>query len=157
LYRREMPWPVTIVGWQEEPGKPIQDALPGDRKNLQLLSPRSQSELRELYCRASIYAATSRYEPFGLAPLEAAFSRCTLVANDNPVFHELWGDCALFFEKNDADDLYRLISELVRNPSLREEYAERAYARALNKFTAAQMVEQYEGIYQQICSPAGVE
>ena len=43
-------------------------------------------------CPSSIYAATSRYEPFGLAPLEAALSRCAIVASDIPTFRELWGD-----------------------------------------------------------------
>ena len=30
--------------------------------------------MRELFARVAIYAATSRYEPFGLAPVEAALS-----------------------------------------------------------------------------------
>lgn len=157
LYGRELAWPVSIVGWQEEPGKEARDTLPTDGRSLQLLPPQSQYELRDLYAQAAIYAATSRYEPFGLSPLEAALSRCTLVVNDNPVFHELWGDSALYFQKNDADDLCRLVHELSGNRGMREEYAEKAYTRACQAFTAAQMVEQYEAIYQDICSPAGVE
>ena len=51
-----------------------------DRKTL-------EAQLRTLYSRASIYAATSRYEAFGMAPLEAAFSRCAIVAHDIPSPH----------------------------------------------------------------------
>ena len=51
----------------------------------------SEEQMRELLGRAAIYIATSRYEPFGLAPLEAALSRCALVANDIPSLRELWG------------------------------------------------------------------
>ncbi|MBV9181102.1 MAG: glycosyltransferase family 4 protein [Acidobacteria bacterium] len=157
LYRRQLPWPASIVGWQEEPGKETGGALPADREDLEFLPPQSQRELRELYARAAVYAATSRYEPFGLSPLEAAFSRCTLVANDNPVFHELWGEAALYFKKDDVDDLCRLLQQLAGDRYMREEYGERALNRARQAFTAEQMVEQYEGIYQEICSPAGVE
>lgn len=157
LYGRELPWPVRIVGWREEPGKPGKDTLPSDRSNLELLPPQSQSQLHELYAQAAIYVAPSRYEPFGLSPLEAALSRCTLVMNDNPVFHELWGDCALYFDKDDADDLSRLLYELSRNRAMREEYAEKAYTRARQAFTATHMIEQCETVYQGIGSPAGVE
>jgi glycogen synthase len=157
LYRRDLPWPVRIVGWQEEPGKPGKDTVPTDGRNLHLLPPQSQSELRELYAQACIYVAPSRYEPFGLSPLEAALSRCTLVMNDNPVFHELWGEAALYFKKDDADDLCRLLYELSRDQEMREAYAERAYTRARQAFTAAHMLEQYETIYQATGSPAGVE
>ena len=57
----------------------------------------SESEMRELLSRAAIYIATSKYEPFGLAPLEAALSRCAIVANDIPSLREIWGDAALYF------------------------------------------------------------
>jgi len=37
------------------------------------------------------------YEPFGLAPLEAALSRCAIVANDIPSLREVWGSAAMYF------------------------------------------------------------
>src|SRR5690606_15476731 len=52
--------------------------------------------------RAGIYVAASLYEPFGLAPLEAALHGCALVMSDLPVFRELWDGCAIFFPKGDA-------------------------------------------------------
>jgi glycosyltransferase involved in cell wall biosynthesis len=146
--------PVRIVGWEREPGKDRKEALLRSRDYVELLGPKSQSELQSLYSRASIYAATSQYEPFGLAPLEAAFSGCALVMNDNPVFHELWGDAAIYFDKNDAVDLGRRLDQLRTNPGLREEYAVRAYDIAAAKFTASRMVGEYENVYQSICSVA---
>jgi glycosyltransferase involved in cell wall biosynthesis len=128
------------------------EALLSANENIDLLGPKSQDELRSLFAHASIYAATSRYEPFGLAPLEAAFSRCALVMNDNPVFNELWGDAALYFQSNDSADLARVVAELQADPELRNEYAERSYQRACERFTAERMVEQYESAYNEICS-----
>ena len=147
---------ICIVGWEQEPGRESKEALLSARPNVELLGQKSQEELQSLFADAAIYAATSRYEPFGLAPLEAAFSRCALVMNDNPVFQELWGDAAVYFQKNDASDLARVIGELRANPETRDDYAERAYRRACERFTAARMVEEYETVYQEVCSQARV-
>ena len=117
-----------------------------------LLGAKSQAELRDIYSRAGIYAVPSRYEPFGLAPLEAALSRCALVLNDNPVFHELWGNSGIFFKKDDAEDCARKITELRRDPELRHRCADRGFATAWEKFSASRMVEQYEHAYQELAS-----
>ena len=69
--------------------------------------------MRNLYSRASIYAATARYEPFGIAPLEAAFSRCAIVANDIPSYREIWGESAIYFRTNCADSLAETMRELL--------------------------------------------
>jgi len=147
---------VSVVGWEQEPGRERKEALLSGRENVELLGPKSQLELQDLYSRAAVYAATSRYEPFGLSPLEAAFSRCALVMNDNPVFHELWGDAAIYFRKDDPDDLARALEAVRGNPGLRQEYGARAYDTACAKFTASRMVQWYEKIYDDVCSPARV-
>lgn len=156
LLTTELSGEVRIVGWQQEPGRNSTNDLPQSKGNVKFLGPKSQDELRKLYAQASLYAATSRYEPFGLAPLEAAFSRCALVMNDNSVFHELWGDSALYFQKDNPDDLARVIESVQHNDALRREYANRSYCRALERFTAERMIAQYESAYQQLCSHAEV-
>jgi glycosyltransferase involved in cell wall biosynthesis len=145
---------IRIVGWDQEPGKDKTELLQRAAGRVEFLGLKSQAELRDLYARAAVYAATSRYEPFGLSPLEAAFSQCALVMNDNPVFHELWGDAAMFFRKDDPDDLTRQIEALLRNPELRREFGCRAHEAAQRKFTANRMIGEYEKIYQDVCAPA---
>jgi glycogen synthase len=152
LLEREQESRISIVGWEHEPGREHQHRDVHTPKNVSLLGPKSQAELKEIYARAGIYVAPSRYEPFGLAPLEAALSRCALVMNDNPVFHELWDDSAVFFKKDDPEDCTRKINELRRDPELRNEYADRAYRTARQNFSASRMVEQYEHAYQELSS-----
>ena len=142
---------VQIAGWTQEPGREKKEP-PACLPNVELLGPRSQEELRRLYAEANIYAGTSRYEPFGLAPLEAALSRCVLVMNDIPVFHELWDDCAIYFRKDDPADLSRVVRELAGDPKRSEQLAEGSFQRAREKFTASRMVDEYEAVYQQISS-----
>src|SRR5438309_11136810 len=108
----------------------------------------SALQLRHLYGRAGIYAATSRYEPFGLAPLEAALSRCALVANDIPSLREIWGDTALYFQHNDARSLGVAIRSLLADADLRRDYANRALRHAQDSYTAARMTNDYPALYE---------
>jgi len=150
LLRKRHPLPVYVVGQQECGHRKFQGASSSVPGAVTVCGEQSESELREFYAQCSTYAATSRYEPFGLAPLEAALSRCALVANDIGVFHELWGDAALFFERNDPESLARIIAQLASGPALRAEYADRAYECARAKFTTTSMIDQYEQVYREL-------
>lgn len=152
LLQREQDARVSIVGWEREPGREDRQRSVQTPANVKLLGSKSQAALRELYAHTQIYAATSRYEPFGLAPLEAALSRCALVMNDNPVFHELWSDAALFFKKDDPEDCTRQIDRLRRDSGLKTEYADRAFQIACENFNAKRMVEEYQQTYQELIS-----
>jgi glycogen synthase len=147
--------PLHIVGPIKAPGLDASALSIAHRSNIKLCGPQEGKDLRLLYAESGTYIATSQYEPFGLAPVEAALSRCALVTNDLPVFRELWEDAAFFFAKNDADALADVIQQLSDCPELREEYAARAYRRALDRFDAERMVAEYEGLYQQlVCAGA---
>src|SRR5262249_20613190 len=114
-----------------------------------LKGAQTEAQLRMLYSRAAIFAATSRYEPFGLSALEAALSRCAIVANDIPYFREIWGEAAIYFEENDADSLADVIRRLHQHPNLCRGYAARAYQRARECFTAKRMIDDYMRLYQR--------
>jgi glycosyltransferase involved in cell wall biosynthesis len=118
---------------------------------LELKGRQTSEQLRSLFARAAIYAAASRYEPFGLAPVEAALSRCAIVANDIPVFRELWGETACYFRTDDVAGLRESIAVLQRDLALRRQYAELGYQRARRHFGAERMVEEYLDLYESLC------
>ena len=70
--------------------------------------------------RSAIFAAPSRYEPFGLAVVEAAISGAALVLADIPTFRELWSDAALFVSPDDSGGWSRALTELAEDSVLRE-------------------------------------
>jgi len=146
--------PVWIAGADKHPDPAFQDGLqqPNRTRGVRYLGPQSAAQIRHLFGRASIYAATSQYEPFGLAPVEAAFSRCALIANDIPTFRELWGETACYFQHNNAEDLAAKIRELQQDRELRLTYANLAYRRAKQRFTAERMVTEYLNLYQTLVS-----
>lgn len=64
--------------------------------NLLLLGTLDEPALAAEHARATVFASVPRYEPFGLAVLEAAQAGMALVLSDIPTFRELWDGAALF-------------------------------------------------------------
>jgi glycosyltransferase involved in cell wall biosynthesis len=151
LLRDDLPLKTLLVGSEQSPEGVIAAAKSAGRlPSLQMLGVQSEAQLRHLLGRASIYVATSRYEPFGLAPLEAAMSRCVLVANDIPTFREIWGEDAIYFDRNNSQSLQHTIQELASNPARRSEYSGRVLERARKQFTSQRMAEDYLRLYRSL-------
>jgi glycogen(starch) synthase len=158
LTQREQPLPVCIVSSDQpldEPKIPLRAdvKLKTDRCDVAFRGPQTEAQLRLLYSRAAIYAATSRYEPFGMAALEAALSRCAIVANDIPVFREVWGDAAVYFRTNDSASLSDAIRRLSEDRELCRAHGNLAYQRARSRFTAKQMLDGYLDLYRSLLKP----
>lgn len=149
--------PVCIVGAEHTvpmPRIPIRADVKVDTEQttVAIRGPQTEAQLRALYSRASIYAATARYEPLGISSLEAAFSRCAIVANDIPSFREIWGDAALYFRTNDAASLAENIRTLNADRPMRRAYAELAYTRARERFTTKRMIDDCLQLYRSLLS-----
>ncbi|HKH99328.1 MAG TPA: glycosyltransferase family 4 protein [Candidatus Sulfotelmatobacter sp.] len=161
LTQHTHPVPVCIVGAEHTvplPRIPIRADVKvnTDQTSVAIRGPQTEAQLRALYSRAAIYAATARYEPLGMPALEAAFSRCAIVANDIPSFREMWGDAALYFRTNDADSLADKIRLLNEDRPMRRAYAELAYARARERFTTKRMIEDYLRLYRSLMAAKSV-
>jgi glycosyltransferase involved in cell wall biosynthesis len=104
----------------------------------------SQRELFALLRQSAIYICTSKYEPFGLAPLEAALCGCAVLARDIPSLHEVWQDAALYF--SDALSLSRLLRTLTDDPDLLALTQQRSHRRA-RQFSAEKMTDSYLQLY----------
>ncbi len=149
--------PVCIVGAEHTvpvPRIPIRAdvKVDTDQTSVAIRGPQTEAQLRALYSRAAIYAATARYEPLGMAALEAAFSRCAIVANDIPSFREIWGDAALYFRTNDGASLADKIRLLNADRPMRRAYAEMAYTRARERFTTKRMIDDCLQLYRSLVS-----
>ena len=145
-------WPVVIAGETQHPDQAYrnEDQRIVCEGTLELKGRQTPEQLRSLYARAGIYAATSRYEPFGLAPLEAALSRCAIVASEIPSYREVWADAACYFPADDTAALREVIARLRADRELRRQKAELAYQRARRLFTADRMVQEYLDLYRSL-------
>jgi glycosyltransferase involved in cell wall biosynthesis len=110
-----------------------------------------REEVRTLLARAAVFAAPARYEPFGLAILEAARSGCALVLGDIPSLREVWGEAAVFAAPVDDDALAAALRLVACDADLRLELGERARRRAA-RYTVEAMAAGYAGVYARVLS-----
>ena len=126
----------------------FEDARNGlSRSGPQSLGKLDETSVVNLFCKSSIYLATSLYEPFGLATLEAALCGCAIVARNLPAFREVWGSAALYFDS--AMGLEDVLSGL-RNNAARLYKFRLAAAERAHHFTAQRMANGYISLYREL-------
>jgi glycosyltransferase involved in cell wall biosynthesis len=145
---------LVVAGWVHPPG-PNEDDLagaiaalpPAMRERVLLLGHVSDEQMRALYGAASVCAFPSLYEGFGLPVLEAMTRGVPVITSTTTSLPEVAGDAAKLVDPTDVDALARALAELLEDPALRAELAERGRARAARftwQATAAATVEAYE-------------
>lgn len=137
------PFPILIAGDRHQEGVNAHD-VPA---NVTLLGRLNEDDLLALFHASGIYLATSIYEPFGLAPLEAALCGCAVIANDIPSFREIWGDTALYFDSAVALD--HLLAQMQALPELLLQCRRSSHLRAL-QLTGFRMADSYLGLYNRL-------
>ena len=87
-------------------------------------------------------------EGFGLAMIEAALAKRSIVCSDIPSFHELFDKGEVeFFILNNKASLAKAITMAYEN---KNERGELAYKKACSKFTSFIMAENYLSYYSQV-------
>src|SRR3989338_6349809 len=75
-------------------------------------------KIADWYRHAAALVTASKMEGFGIPPLEAMSVGCPAIVSDIPVFHEVYGDAAAYFDQNDPQDIAHVIKETL--PKSRE-------------------------------------
>jgi glycosyltransferase involved in cell wall biosynthesis len=96
----------------------------------------SDAELRALYQHALALVFPSRYEGFGLPPIEAMTCGCPVIISDQAALVEVGGDAALRCGMDDVATLAQLMREVAADPALRARLSAAGRARA-SRFTWA--------------------
>ncbi|WP_336487268.1 glycosyltransferase family 4 protein [Methylobacterium nigriterrae] len=99
-------------------------------RSVQALGQLPAEEVATRLARRPVFASLSRYEPFGLAVLEAAQAGCALVLSDIPTFRELWDGAALFVGPEDHRAAEGAITGLLADRDRRRHLGEAARARS---------------------------
>jgi glycogen(starch) synthase len=137
-----VPWPVVVAGALEPGRRPA---------NVRALGRIDRDATDAWLARASIFALPARYEPFGLAALEAALAGAALVLGDIRSLREVWADAALYVDPDDDEALAAALALLIEEPRLRGDLAARALARA-REYTPERMAAAYADAYERLAS-----
>ncbi len=142
------PWPVILAGPLDGPNG--QHAV---FRNARTPGALPHEDVLALMRGSAIFAAPSRYEPFGLAVVEAAISGAALVLADIPTFRELWSDAALFVSPDDSRGWSRALTALAEDTGLRLRLATVAGDRA-RQFTLDRQTAALHALYSTLAIPA---
>ncbi len=121
------------------------------------LNIQSQKELAATYryfaSRGSVFALTAFYEPFGLAPIEAAACGLACVATQNGGPSEIFEDgSGVLVDPFDADAIASGLLTALEN---RADLSERARQRVLNMYTWDKTAEAYLGVIKAGIAASG--
>jgi len=78
-------------------------------------------KLEILFKRSLAYVFPSKYEGFGLPPLEAMSRGCPVVSSDKTSLPEILGTAALYFDPYDEKDMTNKILKIIKDDILRED------------------------------------
>ncbi len=83
-----------------------------------------------LFQSATMFAHCSQYEGFGMPILEAMIHGVPCAISDIPVFKEVAGDAALYFDWRKPDEAAAAMQKLLESPSLRQKLSALSLERA---------------------------
>ena len=111
----------------------------------------SDDELRALYAGAAAFAFPSRYEGFGLPPLEAMSLGAPVVVVDAASLPDVVADAALLMPPGDAHAFARALERILGDPDLRARLIAAGHARAA-MLTWAATAEATARVYRELVS-----
>lgn len=122
---------LVIVGYDAGAGRKLKALINGLNLGGQviLLNGVPDYDLRVLYKTALTFVFPSMYEGFGIPILEAMAGGCPLVLSDIPVFREIAGDAALYFDGSDIQDMASKIEESLCADEVRDRITIRGLTR----------------------------
>lgn len=118
-------------------------------RHLRPLGVLSDAALAAEYAARPIFVSAARFEPFGLAVLEAAQAGCALVLSDIATFRELWSGAALFVGNEMPGAWAEAIERIRLDADLRTQLGDAARARAARytpEATATAMLALYRSL-----------
>lgn len=109
------------------------------------------SHIAGWYHFAEALVTASKMEGFGIPPLEAMSVGCPVMVSDIPVFHEVYGDAAVFFNHNSVEDIAQTIDKTLSNKILIKDMIEKGYKKA-KSYSWQKMAKETLKVYASVVS-----
>ncbi len=116
--------------------------------------PALAAAYRLLAERRSVFALTAHYEPFGLAPLEAAAAGLPVVVTQNggpsESLREGETEYGVLVDPGDVEDIARGLERVLADEETWETFARRGRQRVLDQYTWERTAVNYLGVIEEI-------
>jgi glycosyltransferase involved in cell wall biosynthesis len=124
----------------------LDEGLAGD---VAFIGPVTTEENAALYAGAAAFVWPSRYEGFGLPPLEAMASGAAVISSDTSSMPEIVGDGGLLIPPHDTESWAVAMLKMLSDPELRQTYRQRGRQRAA-AFDWTDFARQMVTVYERI-------
>ncbi|MCL6543528.1 MAG: glycosyltransferase family 4 protein [Roseiflexus sp.] len=140
--RREDAW-LLLAGHRER------GLLAFDHSRIRDLGPIAEADLPALYGSATLFVYPSRYEGFGLPPLEAMACGAPVIVSRAGSLPEVVGDAALLVDPDDPQALAAAIDQALADPMLRAALSAAGCRRAAT-FSWHRSAEETLAVYERV-------
>jgi glycosyltransferase involved in cell wall biosynthesis len=144
-------WRLALAGGTgcgaDEAMREIEDSP--RREDIEVTGHVSAARLAELYAKARIFAFPSLDEGFGIPILEAMANRVPVISSNRSAMPEVCGDAAVMVDPEDEGALGEALRTLAGDEGLRQELAERGWARA-REFSWERAIEATWAVYREL-------
>lgn len=117
--------------------------------NQVLCQPVAEEDLPALYSGAACFVFTSRYEGFGLTPLEAMACGAPVICSDAASLPEVVGTAGILVDASDPDDVGAAMARILTDAETRADYAARGLAR-VHQFSWDRAAAETSALYAEV-------
>ncbi len=121
----------------------------GLENRIRLLEYVPDEKMPLIYSLARVFVFPSRYEGFGLPPLEAMACGTPVVSSNAASLPEVIGDAGVLIPPNDIDAFARAIVQAINDANLRVELRERGLRQA-QKFSWTRTAQETVTVYREL-------
>jgi glycosyltransferase involved in cell wall biosynthesis len=137
-----------VEGWNQRASSILKSAV---AKRTHFLGEIPDSTREKLLAKANCLLFPSRYESFGLVPLEAFVHGVPVIAADGGAIPEVVSheENGLIFQSGNSSELGRQVSRLLAEPELRQRLSEGAHKR-VRQLSSRNMAVESVSLYRQL-------
>lgn len=130
----------------------------GTSEHMRIIERVSEEDKVRLYNSADVSVLPTRYEGFGLPPLEAMAAGCPVVASDIPVVDEVVRNeyNGLLVPRDDPAALAEALMCVLRDPALRARLVQNGRT-TVARYDETALTSRIEGVYTRLLRPAAVQ
>lgn len=110
------------------------------------------AQLRAYYSTSSVFLCVSEHEGFCVPLIESMAFRLPIVAQAKTAIGETGGECGIFFDFFEPAHYARAIDELVENPMLTQDLAERGRQRYETHFTNERIADKLLKLINEVAA-----